>query len=107
MVPAVGDHIWLLIGDQLEDLPATLYSLCLVCKRFFNIFTRFLYRNIALFGIYLHHLETLAQSPYLCFTRSFFAACLSFTPDHASTAQCEAFFTAVGKMDNLRSLVYV
>lgn len=100
----VGDHIWLLVGEQLQYNLSTLHALCLVSAQFCNIFTPLLYRHVSLFAIHKRHLKPLSQSPFLRYTRTFQIACLE--AQRYVTQEWVDFSVALEKMSNLRELEY-
>ncbi|PLN86549.1 hypothetical protein BDW42DRAFT_182499 [Aspergillus taichungensis] len=99
---SMGDHIWLLVGEQLQYNLSTLYALCLVSTRFCNIFTPLLYRHVSLFAIHKRHLKLLSQSPYVRYTRTLNIACLEAR--RYLTQEWVDFSAALAKMSNLREL---
>lgn len=105
IMPFVGDHIWLMVGDQLQYNLSTLHALCLVSTQFCNIFTPLLYRHVSLFAIHKRHLKRLSQSPYVRYTRTLNIACLEAR--RYVTQEWVDFSAALEKMSNLREIEYV
>ncbi|PLB36922.1 uncharacterized protein BDW47DRAFT_126832 [Aspergillus candidus] len=101
-MPFVGDHIWLMVGDQLQYNLSTLHALCLVSTQFCNIFTPLLYRHVSLFAIHKRHLKRLSQSPYVRYTRTLNIACLEAR--RYVTQEWVDFSAALEKMSNLREI---
>lgn len=104
IMSSIGDHIWLLVGEQLQYNLSTLHALCLVSTRFCNIFTPLLYRHVSLFAIHKRHLKLLSQSPYVRYTRTLNIACLE--AQRYVTQEWVDFSAALEKMSNLRELEY-